>query len=178
MYCSRLHQICVRAFLKGAFHSSADLDAIRRFAQNYQPSIRRDEELDHDLPPFHLEMPNSEVAQALQNLASIESREHEKYVVLIVLRLYQTQLRMANQSYDIREMRSVNALKEGETNPIAKEFCRLLRIDCRSEFISSSQSYDYVESNPEMTEYEPIKTEMERIRVEMKRIKAGKKGNV
>lgn len=155
-----------------------DLITIRDFAERYQPVIRKEREGkdEWEAPPFDLEMPDPQVADALSRLSASHSHDHEKYIILIVLRLYRVQLQMANQSYDIRRIRPASEVPENQpANWILIEYCRLTRAACESaESVSSAESYDWAISHPELQMYEPIRREVLKVQREEKRIKKGR----
>lgn len=153
------------------------LNVVKNYAERYKPTKRIETEgkETREFPPFHIEMPEPDVAEALNRLAAAQSREHEKYLMLIVLRLYRTQVQMVNQSYDIRDIRSVSGADEIETtNPVAKEFCRLTGIECgqRKEFIPTVEAYNWAVRHPTLLEYEPIGKEVEMIEKVHRRIES------
>jgi hypothetical protein len=138
---------------------------IRDYAEEFQPKIdiEKDEKgEEYKRPPFAFtEYPDQRILTALNALASAESREHEKYIILIFLRHYRAQVELAHQSYELREVSD----SFGEPkNPLSKEFLRLMNVNPKGrEFLSSGEAHTWVVNHPELLTYAPIKAEMERI---------------
>jgi hypothetical protein len=107
-------------------------------------------------------VPNEEILQVISKAANSGTREHEKFVVLIFVRLSRFQIENFKQNYEL-----------GRTNPLTKEFYRLIgRSDYeKAEFMPSYLADIYVEKNPDLLNYSLIGAEMKRIANAGERIK-------
>ncbi len=134
--------------LPSAQTNSTDVYIFRDYAESYEPKSTKRQAIPY--PPA-LE---GKVSQAISNLANSQSREHEKYVVLVFLRLYRFHIENFKQSYEL-----------GRDNPLTKEFFRLAGEDNyqKAEFMPSYLASNYVEKNPELLKYPLIEKEMKRI---------------
>ena len=138
---------------------------IKDYAEKYQPKVRREKDekgIEYEVPPFAFtEQPEQRILEAVNALAASQSRDHEKYIVLIFLRHYRAQVELARQSYELREVS--NSYGEPK-NPLLKEFLRLLNVNPKErEFLSSGEAHTWVVNHPELMNYAPIKEEVERI---------------
>jgi hypothetical protein len=131
-----------------------DLAVIKNYAENYQPKPEKDTVI----PSTPL--PNGKELQAIDALANTQSREYEKYIVLIFLRLHRYHIEHFKQSYDLG------------SNPLAKEFYRLTQVGYNSEGepILSYEAAYWIKNNPELLKYSLIKDEMKRIEIAGKKI--------
>jgi len=120
--------------------TEGELRKLKVFAESYQPRSGREA---IPSPPIL----NDDLALILAKAADSNSREHEKYLVLIYLRLYRFHLENFKQSYDL-----------GRTNPLTKEFYRLVgKNDFETaEFNPSYLAAKYVEANPELMTFKLI----------------------
>src|SRR5688572_25531870 len=134
----------------------ADLDNLKRYAESYEPKSTKDQIIPS--PPF-IDEP---VLRALKGLSDSQSREHEKYIVLIFLRIYRFHIEHFSQGYD---------LSEPPGNPLTQEFFRLIGHQ-KAEMDHSALAVDWVEENPELLEYPLIKSELVRIVKARKRVEA------
>ena len=128
-----------------AQNNSTDVSTIKKFAENYQPKSGR------TVIPEPPE-PSEKVLQAISNLVKNGSTEHEKYIVLIFLRIDRFNIEHFKQSYEL-----------GRVNPLTKEFYRIIKADYGSdvEFRSSGLASEYVSRNEELLKYQPIQKEMD-----------------
>ena len=126
----------------------ADIAILKTYAESYEPKSTK-QSVTQDAPE-----PPEEVLQAISNLANSQSREHEKYIVLIFLRLSRFQVENFKQRYDL-----------GRDNPLTQEFFRIIGINDfkRAEFLPSYLAENYVEKNPGLLKYPLIEKEMKRI---------------
>jgi len=110
-----------------------ELGVVKKYAESYRPKAKG-----QDLASLELQDTPKAVAEALQESAATGSRKHEKYIYLIMLRLYRGHIEYAHQSYDIRKD---NEIPDKEpSNIVVREFCRLAGIDTEmNEFISSAE---------------------------------------
>lgn len=133
-----------------------DIAILKTYTESYEPKSTK-QSVTQDAPE-----PPEKVLQAISNLANSQSREHEKYIVLIFLRLSRFQVENFKQRYDL-----------GRDNPLTQEFFRIIGIDDfkRAEFLPSSLAENYVEKNPELLKYPPIENEMRRIEKASEKIK-------
>src|SRR5215203_1271350 len=74
---------------------AASLDAIRKFAEKYEPRSS-----DAQTIPSAPE-PNEKLSKALDDVSRTQTREHEKYIVLIFLKLDRFQIEHFKQRYEI-----------------------------------------------------------------------------
>jgi hypothetical protein len=127
--------------------STDDLDLLKRFAEEYEPKSGREV---IPSPPVL----NQKLSEIIARAANSDSREHEKYVVLIFLKLSRFQIEHFKQRYEL-----------GRDNPLTKEFYRLIGENNyeKAEIMLAYLADNYVEKNPPLLEYAPIKTEMRRI---------------
>ncbi len=121
---------------------------LKSFATSYEPKSGKE-----GVIPFAPQL-NSDIKMEISRFAKSGTRKHEKFVVLIFLKLYRFHLENFNQSYEL-----------GRENELTKEFYRLIgRSDYeRAELMSSYLAYKYAVSNPGLLEYSEIKREIDRI---------------
>jgi hypothetical protein len=126
----------------------ADVLILKRYAENYEPKSTKLQVIPS--PP----VPNEKVLQAISNLANTQSREHEKYIMLIFLRLSRFQIEHFKQRYEL-----------GRDELLTKEFFRLIgEADYQKAEIMPAYLVDnYVEKNTELLKYSLIEKEMARI---------------
>ncbi|MBC7798423.1 MAG: hypothetical protein H7Z37_16260, partial [Pyrinomonadaceae bacterium] len=88
------------------------------------------------------------------NLVRDNSTEHEKYVVLIFLRIDRFNTENFKQGYEL-----------GRKNPLTKEFYRVIKASNveKAEIMPSSLASSYVYKNKALLEYPLIKEEIERL---------------
>ena len=134
--------------------TSEDVEILRRFAEMYEPKSTNQQVIPS--PPVLKE----KTLHALNALVADKERIHEKYIVLIFIRLYRFHLEHFNQSYD---------LAEDPENALTQEFRRLLGSP-RHEVLLSQVAEDWVKRTPELLKYSPIKKEMVRIEKAHRRI--------
>jgi hypothetical protein len=137
------------------FHNSAcypeinesDLATIRRYAERYEPRSGREV---IPSPPVL----DDDVSAAVTRLAQSGKREHEKYIILIFLRLSRFHIEHFKYGYEI-----------GRENPLTREFNRLVGVEdyLRPELLTADLAEEYVEAHAELLEYPPIAVEMKRI---------------
>lgn len=108
---------------------------------------------------YTLPKPQPGFFESLKRLASSKSKKHEKYINLIMLKLYHNHLYYAHQSYEIRGNDFLQ--KDTAQNLILKEFCRFRNIETENnEFISSGEIANYLDKNKEpLKEYEALNKE-------------------
>lgn len=130
-----------------------ELSVVKNYAEQYR--------LDTGKITFLLETPPPEVISALDILRRAKTRQHEAYVLLIMLKLYRNHYRHAHQSYELR----ANGNRE-INNPILKEYCRLTGIGptffYKPEYLPSDHVYAWIEEHPEVLEYSALATEMQK----------------
>lgn len=127
--------------------TSEDVEILKRLAEMYEPKSTNQQVIPS--PPRL----NEKTSLALKSLAADQSRLHEKYIVLIFIRLYRFHLEHFQQSYDLRE---------DPENALTQEFHRLLGSP-RYEVLLSQIAEDWVKKTPELLKYSPVKKEMVRI---------------
>lgn len=134
----------------------ADIPLLKDYAESYEPKSTK-----RQVIPEAPEL-EGKVLQAVSNLSSSQSREHEKYVVLIFLRLYRFHIENFKQSYEL-----------GRDNFLTKEFFRLTGENDyqKAEFMPSYLASNYVEKNTELLKYPLIEKEMKRIEKAGEKIK-------
>jgi hypothetical protein len=133
----------------------ADVLIVKKYAENYEPKSTELQVIPS--PP----VPNEKVLKAISNLSNAESREHEKYIVLIFLRLHRFHIEHFKQSYDL------------DGNQLSKEFYRLTgeNYNPNGEPKLSYLAENWVEANPELLKYSLIEKEMTRIEKAGEKIK-------
>ena len=124
-----------------------ELKALQRFAEDYEPRSGR------EVIPSPPE-PNAQLSEIIAKAQKSGSRVHEKFIILIFLRLSRFQIEHFRQRYEL-----------GRENPLTQEFYRLIgRNDyARAEINLTYLADDYVDKHPELLSYAPIKAEMRRI---------------
>lgn len=125
--------------------SADEMAALKKFAESYQPRSGREV---IPSPP----VPNENISEIIAKAANLNSREHEKFVVLIFLRLSRFQIENFKQRYEL-----------GRSNSLTKEFYRLIGWNESKEFNPAHLADNYVETNPELRQYGLIDAEMRRI---------------
>src|SRR5688572_24066801 len=137
--------------------SADELAALKKFAESYQPKSEREV---IPSPPVL----NENLSQVITKAANANSREHEKYVLLIFLKLSRFQTEHFKQRYEL-----------GRDNPLTREFYRLIgeRDYGKRERMHVSLADTYVEKNPKLRQYALIDAEMERIAKAGESIKRG-----
>ncbi len=140
---------------KTSILSADELASLKKFAENYQPKSG------HEVIPSP-PVPNEKISQIIAKAANSNSREHEKFVVLVFLRLSRFQIENFKQRYEL-----------GRSNLLTREFYKLIgRNDFEMSEINSAYLVDdYVEKNPEFRQYGLIDAEMKRIAKAGERIK-------
>jgi len=133
-----------------------DVAVIKKFAESYEPKFTKQAVIPS--PPE----PNEEVVQAIANLKNSKTREYEKYIVLIYLRLYRFHIENFKQSYEL-----------GRDNSLTKEFFRIIQSHDyqKAEFMPSYLAQNYVQENSELLKYNLIEKEMNRIEKAGEKIK-------
>lgn len=128
--------------------NSADVLIIRKYAEKYQPKSGKVAVIPS--PPE----PPEKVLQAIFNLVRDNSTEHEKYILLIFVRINRFHIENFKQSYEL-----------GRENPLTKEFYRIVKAKNveKAEFMSSSLASSYAYDNKGLLEYPLIKKEIERL---------------
>ena len=141
--------------IQAAPANSSDMVTIRKYAESYEPRSGREV---IPSPP----VPNDRILKIISDLASAKSREHEKYIILIFLRLWRFQVEHFKQSYEL-----------GRSNPLTKEFYRPIgRVDYeKAEFLPAYLADNYVEKHSELLEYPLIAVEIARIAKAAEKIK-------
>jgi hypothetical protein len=126
---------------------ASDLAIFKKFAESYEPRSGREV---IPSPP----VADEKILKIIENLVSAQSREHEKYVLLIFIRLSRFQVEHFRQRYEL-----------GRDNPLTKEFYRLIgrEASINPEFMPAYLADKYVEAHPELLEYPLINVEMKRI---------------
>lgn len=127
--------------------NAGDLAVIKDFAESYEPKSGREV---IPAPPI----PNEKVLRILSGAAASGSRDHEKYIILIFLRLSRFYTEHFKQSYEL-----------GQDNPLTQEFYRLIDRGGypNAEFNGSSLADQYVRERPELWGYPLIAAEQKRI---------------
>ena len=131
---------------------SADLLIIKNYAESYEPNSQDK----HD-PPF---LPEKE-SQALERLANHKSKEHEKYILLIFLRLYRSHLVNFYQSHEL----------VGK-DFLTKEFFRIVSADQivhpdqykNTDFTTTDIAHEVVINNINKYNYPLFEKEMKKIK--------------
>lgn len=126
----------------------AKVEIIKRFAENYEPRSTNRETIPSTPNP------NKEVLNAIDVLARAQSRKHEKYIVLIFIRLERFHTEHFKQTYDLGD------------NALAREFYKLIGKDYQSggEPGFSHLAGVWIKANPKLLEYSPIEKEIRQIK--------------
>ena len=127
--------------------SSEEIAELKKYAENYQPKSGRE---GIPSPPVLPE----KISQIIAKAAAANSREHEKFVMLIFVRIARFHRENFKQTYEL-----------GRTNALTIEFYRLIGRDdfAGRERNSSALVEAYIEKNPELQHYALIEAEMQRI---------------
>ena len=130
-----------------------DLTIIKNYAESYEPTPKKNTVIPSTPTP------NEKVMQAIDALANSQSREHEKYIVLIFLRLHRYHAENFKQSYDLGG------------NPLAREFYRLTleNYNPKGEPKLSYIAENWVKKNPELLKYSLIADEIKRLKKQEKK---------
>jgi hypothetical protein len=131
-------------------NAEKELAVVKQYAEQYQPATN---EITYDL-----EVPPPRVVEALNFLRKTRTRDHEPYILLMLLKLYNNHYEHAHQSYELRESdtRTVR-------NPILKEYCRLAGIHPLFwEFLPSGHVVSWIKMHPKVLEYHALASEMQR----------------
>ncbi len=136
--------------------SPIDIDIVKKYAETYEPKPAKGTVIPS--PPE----PSEKVLQVISNLKNSDSKEYEKYIVLIFLRLYRFHIENFKQSYEL-----------GRENPLTKEFFRIIKSKDfeKAELMPSYLAENYVEENVELLKYDLIEKEMKRIKKADEKIK-------
>ncbi len=126
-----------------------DVAILRNYAESYEPKSTKAQVI--PAPPI----PNEKVLQIISHLADTQSREHEKYIVLIFLRLYRFHIEHFKQGYEL-----------GRDNRLTKEFFRLIGyVNYRqAEIITADEAYTYAAKKSELRKYPLVEKEIIRIK--------------
>lgn len=126
---------------------AVDLEPLKRFAESYEPRSGR--EVIPSTPAL-----DDRLSGLIAAAERTGSRDHERYVLLIVLKLHRFHVENFSQSYAL-----------GHGTPLTTEFYRLIgeADEPDAEPVRSSAVATYIKDHPELLEYEPIRREMERI---------------
>lgn len=127
--------------------SSDEIRELREYAESFEPRSGREV---IPSPPVLPEKISTIIAKA----ASANSREHEKFVLLVFVRISRFQIENFRQRYEL-----------GRTNLLTKEFYRLVgRKDFKAREANLAYLADiYIEEYPELRQYALIDAEMQRI---------------
>lgn len=127
---------------------SSSETVLRTFAENYSPSKEKGE--------IYPSLPNidSSVRKAIYSL----DKASEKYLTLILLKLYHSQLKCCNQSYELRKNNAfqIDSLRD----PLIYEFVKITNLyplnTSREMLIHSGIGYEWVKKHPEILKYKPV----------------------
>lgn len=135
--------------------SSSEIAAIRKFAEAYEPRSSGRQIIPS--PPT----PPNDVSTAIDHLASVQSREHEKYIILIFLKIERFHIEHFKQGYEL-----------GREGLLTQEFYRLIgKANYKdAEAMLSGLASGYVDQHSELRDYSPVAKEMDRIAKAGKRI--------
>ena len=121
-----------------AQNSSAN--KLEKFACEYRPPLTV------NVGVNKLPYVNKDLLGAINNLMINDTAMCEKYLSLILLKLYKSHLNCCHQSYDLKTGRAIDSLN----NPIVFAFIkctRMYNLNEPIEFISSSMGYEWVLNN-------------------------------
>lgn len=124
-----------------------EIAELKNYAEAYQPRSGR------EVIPSPPVVPEK-ISQIITKAAAANSREHEKFVMLIFVRIARFHRESFKQTYEL-----------GRTNPLTIEFYRLIGRDDfeRRERNGSDLAEAHIEKNPELQQYNLIEAEMQRI---------------
>lgn len=127
--------------------ATSELDELRRFAEKYEPMSGR------EVIPSPPEL-DSRLLTIIERASRAEEREHEKYIVLIFLKVSRFHRENFKLGYEL-----------GRENPLTIEFYRIIgeKSYAKAERMGSDLAERYVEKNPKLFGYPPIAAEMKRI---------------
>jgi hypothetical protein len=125
-----------------------DVAILKKFAERYQPKSTTSRHI-----PSPPELKEREL-RSLKALSAAGSRAHEKYVLLIFLRLYRFHLENFQQSYHLGEI---------PLDPLTEEFHRLIGGSPPLGSLLSYAAEDWVKSKPELLRDKLIAREIARI---------------
>ena len=125
----------------------ADLEMIRKFAESYEPKSG------HVVIPDPPNL-NEKLLKVIAEFSATGCREHEKFIILIFLRLSRFQIEHFKQRYEL-----------GRENPLTKEFYRLIDKTNyeKAEIVPAYLADYYVEEHQDLLAYPLIGAEMRRI---------------
>lgn len=145
---------------------STSREQLRIFAEEYLPRTTP------NLGPDKLPEISQELRGLIYTLDEVEKSNNEKYIVLIVLKLYHSHLECCNQSYELRVGGQLDSLR----TPILYAFLQYTGqydLGKAIKFIPSSISYDWVKQNSVLSDFRPIAKEIGRIKKRIKKIESG-----
>ena len=129
------------------------LKILKTFAESYSPKNKINES------PDMLPKVSQEIKTAIYEAGPLG----EKYLTLILLKLYVAHLKCCNQSYELRPDTELDSI----SNPILDEFIKITRLyDLKKpiEFIPSSIAYDWVSKHSDLNKYSAINKEMKKFK--------------
>lgn len=135
-----------------------DSNKIKIFAENYNSN----QQLPAVIPVLTTDLKNS-----LASMYELDRVACEKYVTLILLKVYKSHIKYGHQSYDLRE--KGYGLIENEILIVFLKITDNYFPQEHIEFLPSSISYKWVRKNRKLLKYEPIKQEYK----EIKKLKRG-----
>ena len=145
---------------------SSITNRLQKFAEDYTPRNT------HNVGPDKVPKITDKIRAIIYTRDSSTILENEKYITLILLKLYRSHLECCNQSYELREINKLDSLD----TPIIYAFLRYTNLyDLRKpiKFIPSSISYEWIKRKPILLDYEPIKNETVRIEELQNKIERG-----
>jgi hypothetical protein len=148
-------------FISGC-QKKRDLTVLKQFAENSVPYFPPETMIPRlpQVPP--------EVLSILKEMRKGEEKEFEKYLTLVILRTYRSQLACCHEGYELR-----NKGAEFEANPLVDVYMKVTKSDSQVEYFDGSAAYDWAEKHPELLDYGPIKTEYEKCKNMLVRFEKG-----
>lgn len=140
-----------------------ELDVVKQYAESYSPEVK-----DGKMTSLLIEKPPKNVEEAIAKLAKEKVKEHEKYMFLIFLKLYDAHLTYTHQAHDLRPDEEIPY--KIPANALVREFCRLQNVYVTySESIPSSMAYDNLEDKKSlMDDYQPLTDEYNKVQQDLK----------
>jgi len=138
----------------GSGLSQAQLDAIRRYAEEFEF-----ERIEGSIvsPP---EKPNKEVAAAIRRAAEVGERRHLPYAALFLLRVFHEQERLYHQSHTLECLSGSTGSQFGDYS-LGYEFVRLAGIERYEGGHWTGTCYSWVKENESaFSEYSPVVEEL------------------
>lgn len=147
-------------------NNSRAIEVLKEFAEYYHPNNKVNE------PPDKLPTLTEDIKNSIYETRQSDSSAYQRYITLIILKLYRSHLECCNQTYELRQDFKLDSMQ----TPILfafLDFTRLYDISRPIEFIPSSIAYKWVQERPTLLNYPPIQEEVEKIKKRKEAIDKG-----